>query len=104
MDGWFVQVTNLTKGPYEQQVKYLHEALFQQMEKDLKVATTVDGKGFSQCAAECKKVSEKQFIEKQKLLQIKGLQLESSAFITAFVKAVDNLIEKLKTQKVGSTL
>ena len=91
----------MVKGPYEQQMKYLHETLFAQMEKDLKVGTSVEGKGFSECAASCKKAKVDAFAEKQKLLQIRHITLESPAFLTAFVRAIDTLVDKLKKDKVN---
>ena len=92
----------MVKGPYEQQMKYLHETLFAEMEKDLKVGTTVEKKGFSECAAACKKAKVDSFAEKQKLLQIRHITLESSAFLTEFARAIDTLIDKLKKEKVDN--
>jgi len=87
--------------PYEKQVHLLHQTLFNEIEKEISIGITIDGKGFSQCAVENRSVKLAAFDEKLKQFSIKPIEIDTQCFSDAFVSAVDSLILKLKQEQVA---
>lgn len=69
------------------------------MEKDLKVGTSVEGKGFSECATACKKAALEEYETQRKLLNVSKIEIDTESFAKKFHKAVDDLIVRMKQEK-----